>query len=202
MKKTLLGIAGILAMISSANAIDTAQIKAACQSSDKTLWVERNQVCIPRNPCDNPNYEQYCNREFSNLQMVDREYEGIINYFAKVKNLDCKAVPQKSKLAGQDYVVCMGTDVMVFEFDDISNKWEELRDCISDGARKAACIIMGGTYGPNDLGCYGASENDCMMFNEPFSLGETAVQGDPLPFADWSDYNGPTCYLGCPGRFM
>ena len=121
MKKLMFGIAGVMAVLASANAAETADIKAACQASDKTLWVERNKVCIPKNPCENPNFDQYCNREFRNLQLADGEYIGLINYYADVNNIDCKAVPQNAKLTGQDYVICMGKDVLVFEFDDIND---------------------------------------------------------------------------------
>ncbi|MBR5355171.1 MAG: hypothetical protein IK122_03515, partial [Alphaproteobacteria bacterium] len=115
MKKVTLGIAGILAMVSSANAVDTAQIKAACQSSDKTLWVERSQVCIPRNPCDNQKYGKYCNRVFAEYQSPadTNVYIDLINLYAKTHGLECDAVPQESALIGQDYVICQGIDVMV-----------------------------------------------------------------------------------------
>ncbi len=122
MKKTLLGIAGILAMISSANAVDTSQIKAACQSSDKTLWVERNQVCIPRNPCENPNYEQYCNRVFRDVypNVYDGEEKDLVNLFALTRELDCKALDHEAYQGNT--VVCYGDDVVVFEFNYIFEK--------------------------------------------------------------------------------
>jgi hypothetical protein len=201
MKKTLLGIAGILAMISSANAADTAQIKAACQSSSKTLWVERNQVCIPRNPCGNPNFDQYCNRDFANIQLVDREYESIVNYYADVNNLDCKVVPQRSSFVGQDYIVCMGKDVMVFEFDDIKDSTMKVKDCLSDGARTALCTIMGVSADPMGGGCYGTKESICLKANKHLSFGETMDDGTPLPYAGWNE-NDQQCSLGCPGRYM
>ena len=196
MKKTLLGIAGILAIISSANAVDTSQIKAA---SDKTLWVESNQVCIPRNPCENPNYNQYCNRDFANIQLADREYEAVINHYAEVKKLDCKAVPQDGKFIGQDYVVCMGNDVMVFEFDDINEHFTNY-NCLSDGAMKAVCVTIGGRY-EMDGECVAADKAACLMINKHFSFGEKLDNGDPLPCAGWTEEKS-TCTLGCPGRFM
>lgn len=124
MKKLIFGIAGIIAMVSSADAVDTAQIKAACQSSDKTLWVERNQVCIPRNPCKDSKFEKYCNKDFADFQSPAGSdmYISLINLYANSHNLSCSAVRQEAKWVGQDYVVCMGTDVMVFEFEDIEDK--------------------------------------------------------------------------------
>ena len=165
MKKTLLGIAGILAMISSANAVDTSQIKAACQSSDKTLWVESNQVCIPRNPCENPNYEQYCNRVFANVQTGSDEYIEYINIYAKTHNLNCNAVPQSAKLIKDDYVVCMGNDVMVFEYDDI----KETKEMSLTPKQTILCSIAGGKIGyyvwasgtPAYFLCEGVNESMC-----------------------------------------
>ena len=60
-------ITGVLAGVVSSAAFaapDVAAIKAACQSSDKTIWVEKNQICIPANPCtsDNTSVKQYCDQ--------------------------------------------------------------------------------------------------------------------------------------------
>lgn len=202
MKKKLLGIAGVLAMISSANAVDTAQIKAACQSSDKTLWVESNQVCIPRNPCENPNYEQYCNRDFANMQVTGREYEAIVNIFAEAKKLDCKAVEQNGKVFGEDYVVCMGNDVMVFKFDDINEHFASTDNCLSEDAKHAVCIAVDGRYDGN-RNCFVSNGDYDMinMINKHVSFGEKMGAGDYLPFAGW-DSEESSFSLGCPSRFM
>ncbi|MBO4672485.1 MAG: hypothetical protein J5608_02415 [Alphaproteobacteria bacterium] len=63
MKKYLIGIAGVMAMVSMANAESTSKIKAACMASGKTVWVEQNKTCVPINPCTSATAnikETYC----------------------------------------------------------------------------------------------------------------------------------------------
>ena len=124
MKKMLMCAAAGAVAISCANAndIDVNQIKTACQNSDKTLWVERNQVCIPRNPCGSEKFSNYCSHVFSNVETQGVGYKVLIDLYARAHYLSCKPVNQHAKLVGQDYVVCNGTDVMVFEFDDIHDR--------------------------------------------------------------------------------
>lgn len=121
MKKMLMCVAAGAVAISCANAndINVNQIRTACQNSDKTLWVERNQVCIPRNPCKSEKFNHYCSFVFRNIETQGVGYKILVDLYARAHNLSCKPVSQDAKLVGQDYVVCDGTDVMVFEFDDI-----------------------------------------------------------------------------------
>ena len=156
MKKIIFGIVGIMSVMIPTLAdvsSDTAKLKAACKASDKTLWVERNQVCIPKNPCKDSKFEQYCNRDFRDYQSPkgSNMYVHLINLYANAHGLSCSAVPQDAKWAGQDFVVCQGTDIMVFEFDDIENKEvlgflpgvfsSQLSSTI-----KALCLAVGGKY--------------------------------------------------------
>ncbi len=124
MKKIVLCAAAGIAAMSCANAagIDVNQIKTACQSSDKTLWVERNQVCIPRNPCGSDKFRQYCSHVFRDVETQSDGYKVLIDLYARANNISCKPVNQDAKPIGQDYVLCDGTDVMVFEFDDIHDR--------------------------------------------------------------------------------
>lgn len=168
-KNIICGIAGILATMSAANAVDTAQIKAACQANKKTLWVERNQVCIPRNPCKDSKYEQYCNRDFKDVQIKELGYKVLVEAFARTHNLSCVPVDTKSKLLGQDYVICMGDDVMVFEFDDISEVAikDELTDRYMLNRYPAVCRAIGGsTLEDNKTACSQVTKADCMTLKE------------------------------------
>lgn len=167
MKKTLLGIAGVLAMISSANAVDTAQIKAACQSSDKTLWVERNQVCIPRNPCKNSKYDKYCNRIFRDVQTHHNGYKVMIEVFAKTHTLSCVPVDTNPKIVGQDYVICMGDDVMVFEFDDIHDDVIISDDNYMYNLYPFLCKAIDGNVlqDGNKSKCYTTTKDACGVLN-------------------------------------
>ena len=176
MKKTLLGIAGVLAMISSANAefetwataaeknsknsdITTQTIRTACQNSDKTLWDESNSVCIPRNPCRDSKYERYCIRDLKTITTFwGNNYVDYINIYAKMHNIDCRAVQQNRDL-GTDYVVCQGRDLKVFDF---GNTYAESSFSITP-VYEALCKIAGGrvTGIPADSNYDGRVEVNC-----------------------------------------
>ena len=159
-----------------------------CKAKSDKIWVERTHDCIPQNPCENPNFDQYCNREFRNLQLADGEYIGLINYYADVNNIDCKAVPQNAKLIGQDYVICMGKDVLVFEFDDINDiviTKSKVENFFSDDLMHALCKIMGGTLEEKTdyvrepwLDCVKASEDRCKTASKYFDIGNPVDRMD------------------------
>ena len=118
-----------------------------CQSKSDKIWVESTKACIPENPCKDSEYEKaYCNRAFANFQSPAGTdlYIDLINLYAENHALNCKAVPKESKLVGQDYVVCKGTDVMVFEFDDINDHaLHNVSNYLND-LNAAVCVASGG----------------------------------------------------------
>ena len=63
------------------------QLKKACEESSKTVWVERNQVCIPKYPCgdSDPNIEKYCNKTFKDayIQFWKEKYYLADLYWAE-----------------------------------------------------------------------------------------------------------------------
>lgn len=175
MKKLMFGIAGVMAVLASANAAETADIKAACQASDKTLWVERNKVCIPKNPCKDSNYEKYCNRIYKDLEVFRLDGDSnfvspaamlLVEAYAKGHGLSCSPVDTKSKMVGQDYITCMGDDVMVFEFDDVNDtpvaaSFSQSR--INEYTKKyrgLLCEAMGGAHDESGV-CHNVSKNQC-----------------------------------------
>lgn len=176
---------GVLAGVISSAAFaapDVAAIKAACQSSDKTIWVEKNQICIPANPCtsDNMNAKQYCNTVFADDQTgSDREAMAVVDLYAKTHGLDCEPVNVQFSAAGQDYVTCVGNDVMVFEFDDTRDAdhgfYHGLKDFHS--SFEVVCKAAGGdTFQShshssekimnNFYECYGMTEYACGMVTD------------------------------------
>lgn len=201
-KKMLFGIAGVLAVISSVNAADTDAIRQKCQSSDKTLWVENNQVCIPRNPCDTSrkSYEankRYCNRLFSNVQTEENGYKILIDLYAQSRGLSCVPLSQDGALVGQDYVVCYGKDVMVFEFDDISDVHQHRASgrfdddvCVAAGGvsikyAKVKALVNG--EDPKRVPyCDGLTETDCNRIDETFNKYGVSLEGR---LATWSQKN-------------
>ena len=212
MKKLLFCVmVGVVAM-SYARADDTARIKAACQASDKTLWVERNQVCIPRNPCNSSdqNILKYCNDTFRNVQTNAEGYMVLVDLYAQTHNLSCVPVEQKAKLVGQDDVICMGEDVMVFEFDDIRDHplpWQQPQGEGGTGKwRHDLCTAAGGGMPTCEsfsaCECKGISETQCNLIEnvlrkygihgrEGHAAGwniTNALQGCWLSDYGWSDY--------------
>lgn len=165
MKKLLMFVVCSIMAVSYARADDTAKLKAACEESDKTLWVERNRVCIPRNPCNSSdqNILKYCNRTFADFESSGGTdaYIDLINIYAATHGLDCRAVAQRAKLLGQDYVVCQGTDVMVFEFDDINDYQPLHLNNWTERFVKALCTAGRGTF--KDDTCQLSPESICIM---------------------------------------
>lgn len=191
MKKIVLCAAAGIAAMSCANAagIDVNQIKTACQSSDKTLWVERNQVCIPRNPCKDEKYKQYCNRQFKDVQTRDVGYMVLVDLYAQAHNISCKPVRQDAKLVGQDYVVCQGNDVMVFEFDDISD-FVLLDVSYENEMRKELCKAVGGVIYEGEKGsgfCHQTTEEKC-------NLAQNVLKSYGFG-GDAGGWNGEECFI-------
>jgi len=141
-----------------------------CKAKSDKIWVERTHECIPTNPCKDSKYEEYCNRAFKDYQSPGGTdlYIYLIDFYAESHNLSCKAVPQDSSMFGQDYVVCQGTDVMVFEFDDINNYniWSEYHPAQRPHQKtlEAICTAAGGsieTISENKEICKMPNYNSC-----------------------------------------
>lgn len=202
MKKIIFGIVGIMSVMIPALAdvsSDTAKLKAACQASDKTLWVERNQVCIPKNPCKDSKFEQYCNRDFKNVQIQELGYKILIEAYAGTHDLECLPVDTKSKLIGQDYVVCMGDDVMVFEFDDISEYAfgfdAKKRDAnyMWDKYPYVCRAINGQSGVDNRTRCYDTTEANCLQLKsilQKYLVDDGVRWEDNVCVISISDNNG------------
>ena len=173
-------ITGVLAGVVSSAAFaapDVAAIKAACQSSDKTIWVEKNQICIPANPCtsDNMNAKHYCNRTFANHQTCrDSEAIEAVELYVKTHGLDCVPGIVKYGNIGQDYITCFGNDVMVFEFDDTRDADHGFYHRVKDfhSSFEVVCKAAGGDIyqsssdGYSAYECYGLTESDCGMVTD------------------------------------
>jgi hypothetical protein len=187
-KKMLMCVAAgaVVMSCASANDIDVNQIRTACQSSDKTLWVERNQVCIPRNPCENQKFYHYCNRVFGNVETQGVGYRILIDLYARAHNLSCKPVNQDAKLFGQDYVVCDGIDVMVFEFDDIHDHAINNIDYLSRMTKALCTAVDGQKVGGDWTGKCMTSKERCQNINDV--LNEYGFA------ATWSSRSGASYY--------
>ena len=186
MKKLVCGTVGIMVAVFAASAddvaTDTSRLKAACQASDKLLWVERNQVCIPKNPCKDSKYESYCNRIYKDLEVINANVKQdsnngspaamlLVEAYAIGHNLSCVPINDvKDHVLGQDYVLCMGDDVMVFEFGDINDiayatAFSQSRiDEYTSKYERLLCEAMGGASASGV--CHNISETQCEQLDQ------------------------------------
>lgn len=121
MKKTLLSIVVIISVIGVAKADIVEKLKGVClQHPDKLVWVEKTQRCIPINPCNSDDKKiraAYCNQIFNETITYGSLYKGLIELYADMQGIECE--PIESKSLDKNYIMCKGSDVMVFEFADI-----------------------------------------------------------------------------------
>lgn len=164
-----------LAVISAVRAEEdtTAKIRKACKANDKTWWVESTGACIPKNPCVNDpqgKYQRYCSRLFRDTQTAGKDDEFLVDLYAQVRGLDCHYVSMVEKgwseyFSNQDYSVCAGgTDVMVFEFDDVYESFEGDTRYIP----YAICNILRATYDREKHLCFmsGSTDIEAGVLNE------------------------------------
>ncbi len=174
-----------------------ASMKEIClQNSDKFVWVEKNQDCVPISPCAQPEssnyYKLYCNDKLLDLTMYFDEvgYEAkaakfISNehaveemgwYLKHVLNIPggCKEVAPYTYIQrdpGYSYVACMTGDGGFVEF-----KLPSFED--SDWAagklyygQQFRCVALGGKIkdlsdSSIDFDCEGINEKQCNIIAE------------------------------------
>ncbi len=165
-KIILASLLGVV-VVNSAIADDYEGARNRCKSKSDKIWVEKTHECIPENPCKDSKFEAYCNRMFKDVEVQDLGYKVLVEAYASTHDLECLPMDTKSKLVGQDYVVCMGEDVMVFEFDDVN----EFAIGFDNQKRDAkymwdkyphVCRAIGGQSGvDNRVKCYDTTESNC-----------------------------------------
>ena len=149
-----------------------------CKSKSDKIWVESTKECIPANPCKDSTYDTYCNRMFKDFEVkgIGGEwknesgdgYKLLVAAYALGHDLSCKPLDAESKTIGQDYVMCYGDDVMVFEFDDINDInvkasfSKEAREKYNDEYSRLFCEALGGGYNTEYAVCTGISEERCV----------------------------------------
>ena len=157
MKKTLLSVLAVVSVMGAASAVPSAaDRKAMCESKpDKYVWVEKNQACVPVNPCTSSNDDMkaaYCDRTFKDIQMWDGARTIATVYLSRVRKVrgdfDYEHSTTGVKYYGQDYLAYKTSDggYIVLEFDDTSDFVDSSEDYI-----KAACLAYGQT--PTKDGC-------------------------------------------------
>src|SRR5574344_1132574 len=122
-------IGGMLTTIVSVNtawAVDTATAKKICMKHDEKVWVDKDSVCVPKNPCQDEKYSRYCNKNFEGIQVSSiADGQDIAEAFSGKRwgKSGCLATSQpETGSVGQDYVFCKYTDgeQRVLESDELS----------------------------------------------------------------------------------
>lgn len=149
----MFGIAGVMAVLSSANAVTEEE----CNRSSKMFWVKYTRECVPINVCDSKfkgKYDNdYCVREFKDVETPDwGTATDVAEQYLMIDGIDhvvC-ANDQTGKeysLLGQNFIACTTADgrYFVFEFDDTTNTeigdehWEEMYEVVN-----IFCTALGG----------------------------------------------------------
>ncbi len=178
MKKLMFGIAGVMAVLSSANALTEEQ----CNKSTSMFWVKYSGECVPRNVCDSKfkgKYDNdYCVRDFADTEVESVAVaERLAAYYLENKlgsdkgvncHINVPGAGDKESIFGQNFIPCITADgrYIVFEFDDTtdSNGVAEAEYvfrplCKSLGGRSG----FGGTYGKL---CGGLTEEQCKILGD------------------------------------
>jgi len=173
---------------------DTAAIKKACEESNETVWVEKDGVCVPVNPCVGPakrreKYEKYCNQFFKDTQVNERLGMGskLIEIYARrrlgIAGLNpAPYLLQAPGIIGQDFMaIKQNGDYVVFEFDDLSEN-----ESVKARANyvKAVCLAYGGTVIPR------ASRDTADEGSKIYYGRNTYITCGGLSESDWDEMRG------------
>lgn len=174
-KNLICGIVGTLATISVASASED-----ECMQRQGMVWNSKDQVCISATPCEDSEYDEYCNRIFKNVQLQNGEdAKKLIDLYLSKQDLSCTEIDMdEAHLVGQDRIRCHLSDgsYTEFEFDDYSESTDSTGDF---GFAKGVCLIYGGE--PDGMTREEASGLIAMGAMASLSAGVLALTGD-IPF--------------------
>jgi len=179
-KNLIYGIAGFMAMVMSANADDkTEALKQKCMRSLGTYWVEANNICVPRNPCDSKwDYkwvrQGYCITDFKNVQFaypVTAENAALYylqNKIGEGHGIQCHSDVAnsggKEHFIGDDYIPCTTNDgrYVVFQVDDTTNGTTEIGELarVLGESMGGKCGVSGSNNHPSVV-CTALSQEEC-----------------------------------------
>lgn len=181
MKKTLLPLLAFFVFVGTALAVPSlGDRRAMCEKySDKYVWVEKSEACVPSNPCvsDVASIRNtYCNNAFSDVSV--RNY-GVAEEL--VRRYMGAGFTVRKHPGSDRYIVATQTaddvlstyDYLVFEFRDIGSNDQE-------DAFIGACLAYGGAY--IDKGCFylDVSCDDLGVF-------VSFVYGDDVELVPWPE---------------
>lgn len=189
MKKIVFGILALFVVAGSVSAVPSVDDRRAmCEKTDGYVWVPKTKACIPVNPCKSDNFtikDAYCVDIFDEVQTHGDLYLGLVELYARAHKLQCAPVEQKAKLVGQDYVMCMGDDVRVFEFDDIQDSNSTKSSDFFVNLATGLCEAVGGYFDSDDNLCKDVLVEECDMINETIQKYPAELTGRGDGFAEY-----------------
>lgn len=202
MKNMIIGILVSVMAVLSVKADNTNELKIACQQSDKTLWVERNNLCIPKHPCgdESKKIQKYCDwNTFSSVtSSLYDEWKDLVRIYVKKHNINC----EPEEVINDHFVLCKGNDVKEFNFSGIYNIWkDDLKKALSIGGKYSDGAVLvkeicekslGGIYNEEERMCMKISKSDCENTKEIIKSGNFGSR----IFVYWIDFGDkPGCNI-------
>lgn len=171
MKKLLIISLIAFTAVTGANAADnseaTAKLKSLCSKSSEKIWIEKDGICAPINPCTNSKYARYCENMFSDIKVSDpQKGAALVSLFTAkfYQNSGCASTVDSSDDQGS-FIGCTmkNGDYLAFSFSDLNDA-----DSKNYERNKKACNIMNGYIVNTDdqVECSGISEEECEIIEK------------------------------------
>ena len=161
MKILVGGIMGVILATTCANAaLTTEQLRAACEKSDKTVWVEATNACIPKNPCNDSKYDTYCDNTFSDLHVASPVVGSALAAFRSEVTGDYKVFPFGCGTIDGNYLGCTHTtnnDQTMYIVYSFASLDEPNTTTANQDRMKGACIAYEGVFQ------YSSPHSTCML---------------------------------------
>jgi hypothetical protein len=124
------------------------KLKSLCDKNTERVWVYKDKICVPNNPCKDNKYLRYCSSVFAEFQANSALFAAeLVNIYAKNIGYACQAgndireIEDDTRKIGQNYIACAGIDYLVFKFllitDSAANATEYRK-------REGYCLAFGG----------------------------------------------------------
>ena len=200
MKHLILSVLAVLTLMGSASALSPGpeDRKAMCQRNpEKYVWVEKDQFCVPKNPCESVNWsvkDAYCVTKFTGIQTRDDSMVNdiITRYLEKVRQIKAESIVFLGDESGdpyKDFAVKTSDDsYLVFRF-----YGQHDHDFTTD-MEKAACWAYGGEHSRTITdGHYECANISSKELCEDIGDFASLLYGNNIS-AHWDSYNN-TCDL-------
>lgn len=198
----MFGIAGVMAVLSSANALTEEQ----CNKSTVMFWVKYSGECVPRNVCDSRlkgKYDNdYCVRDFADTEVESVAVaEGLATYYLENKlgsdkgvncHINVPGAGDKESIFGQNFIPCITADgrYIVFEFGDTTDSNGVAKE--TEYVFRPLCKSLGGKAGVTHSNlCGGLTEEQCKILGDQL-LDLSKMASASRRYQHWTRFNSAT----------